>query len=154
METLNEETMLERGKFTANGYTFDVRPVYLGEESDFLSQITVSPVPISNETGAFNYEPTEKEKSQWIIALFSENLNGVKKKKRGRLYEFLMWLFKRRDYRYYKDYPAIQPLVKWVEKKVTYQGKKILFYDLERKYCLSKADIERLFIYLYQLSGF
>lgn len=154
MAVLNEETMLERGKFTANGYTFEVKPVYLGEESDYLSQVGVSPVPVSQATGEVNLDTTDKEKSQWIMALFSENINGVKKKKRGRFYELLSYILWRRDYRYYKDYPTIQPLIKWIEKKVTYKGKKVRFYELERKYCLSKADIERLFIYFHQLSGF
>lgn len=149
----NEDTMLERGKFIANGYTFIVKPVYLGEEDEYLSEMTVSPVPIIGDGEELDKE-NDKQMSQWSIALFSEALNGVKKKKRGRIYNFLCWLFRRRDYRYYSDTPAIQPLIKWIEKKVTCNGKRIRFYDLERKYGLSKADIERLFIYFHELSGF
>lgn len=149
----NEDTMLERGKFLANGYTFIVRPVFLGEEDEYLAEMTVSPVPISKDGEAID-QKNDKQMAQWSIALFSESLNGVKKKKRGRLYNFLCWLFRRRDYRYYSDAPAIQPLIKWLERKVTCNGRKIRFYDLERKYGLSKADIERLFIYFHELSGF
>lgn len=149
----NEQLMLERGKFVANGYTFTVRPVYLGEEDEYLAEMTVSPIPVTNEGELLNQE-NDKQMSQWLIALFSESLNGIKKKKRGRFYNFLCWLFRRRDYRYYSNVPAIQPLLKWIEKKVTCNGKKIRFYDLERKYGLSKAEIERLFIYFHELSGF
>lgn len=149
----NEDVMLERGKFLANGYTFIVKPVYLGEEDEYLSEMTISPIPIAKDGEEID-QSNDKQMSQWSIALFSESLNGVKKKKRGRFYNFLCWLFRRRDYRYYSDTPAIQPLIKWIEKKVTCNGKKIRFYDLERKYGLSKADIERLFIYFHELSGF
>lgn len=149
----NENTMLERGKFVANGYTFTVRPVYLGEEDEYLSEMTVSPIPVAqDETDSNSNE--EKRLAQWAIVLFSESLNQVKKKKRGRIYNFFCWLFRRRDYRYYSNVPSIQPLIKWIERKVTYNGKRIRFYDLERKYGLSKADIERLFIYFHELSGF
>lgn len=150
----NEDVMMERGRFSANGYTFVVRPVYLGEEDEYLSQVTFSPVPISKD-GEIDVEKNDDKKlGQWVIALFSESLNGIKKKKKGRIYNFLSWLFRRRDYRYYSDVPTIQPLIMWLERKVTYKGKKVYFYDLERKYGLSKADIERLFIYFHELSGF
>lgn len=149
----NEDTMLERGKFVANGYTFIVKPVYLGEEDQYLTDMVISPIPVTKKGETLNKD-NNKEMSQFIITLFSEALNNVKKKKRGRLYNFISWLFKRRDYRYYSDVPAIQPLIKWIEKKVTCNGKKIYFYELERKYGLSKAEIERLFIYFHELSGF
>lgn len=154
MDIKNEQTMLERGKFVANGYTFTVRPVYLGEEDDFLSQVTISPVPVNPESNTVEKTKDDKQLGKYAIALFSEALNNVKKKTHGRIYEFFCWLFKRRDYRYYKDVPLMQPLIMWIEKKVTYNGKKVYFYDLERKYGLSKAEIERLFIYFYELSGF
>lgn len=150
---LNEDTMLERGKFVANGYTFLVKPVYLGEEDEYLSEMTVSPIPIIKEGEELNRE-NDKEMAQWPIVLFSESLNNVKKKKRGRFYNFLCWLFRRRDYRYYSNVPSVQPLIKWIERKVTCNGKKVYFYDLERKYGLNKAEIERLFIYFHELSGF
>lgn len=153
-EIVSESTMMERGKFTANGYTFTVRPVYLGEEDDYLSEIAVSPVPVSNE-GKPDYDlEDDKKLGQWSIALFSKTLNKTGKIKHGRFYNFLRKLFRKKDYRYYADVPAIQPLIKWIERKVTYKGRKIHFYDLERKYGLSKAEIERLFIYFHELSGF
>lgn len=150
----NEDVMMERGRFSANGYTFVVRPVYLGEEDEYLSQVTFYPFPV-NKDGKINVDKNDDKKlSKWLISLFSESFNGIKKKKRGRIYNFLSWLFRRRDYRYYSDVPTIQPLIMWLERKVTYNGNKVYFYDLERKYGLSKADIDRLFIYFYELSGF
>ncbi len=149
----NQETMLERGKFLANGYTFTVKPVYLGEEDEYLSEMKVSPIPVEKGGETLDKE-NDKSMSQWAITLFSNALNGVNKKKRGRFYNFFCWLFRRRDYRYYSDVPVVQPLIKWIEKKVTCNGRKVYFYELERKYGLSKADIERLFIYFHEISGF
>lgn len=154
---LNEENMMERGYFTANGHTFAVKPVYLGEEDEYLSEMTISPTPVPKEDGE---EYTEKELGQWSIALFSKSLNvkkGIAEEKHGP-FAILSRLFQRfrkpKDYRYYADSPAIQPLVKWLERKVTYKNRKIRFYDLERKFGLNKAEIERLIMYFHELSGF
>lgn len=157
ISVLNEDSMLERGRFTANGYTFAVRPVYLGEEDDYISDVTLSPVPIPKESGE---EYTEKELGQWAIAIFSKNIKVAKKDvtENHGLFPFISRLFQRlfhpKDYRYYADSPAIQPLVKWLERKVTYKGRKVRFYDLERKFGLNKAEIERLIMYFHELSGF
>lgn len=157
VSVLNEDAMLERGIFEANGYQFTVRPVYLGEEDEYLSQMTVSPVPIPKEDGEAH---TEKELGQWSIALFSKSVNFAKKdvEEETGFLGFLSRLYRRlfhpKDYRYYADSPAIQPLVMWIERKVTYKGRKVRFYDLERKFGLNKAEIERLIIYFHELSGF
>lgn len=151
---VNEEAMLERGKFIANGYTFIVKPVYLGEEDSYLSQLTVSPVPVKLEGETEIDKDNDKKMGDWIIALFSKQINDKTPKEHGKIYNFFMRLFHRRDYRYYSHVPTIQPLIMWLERKVTYKGRKVYFYDLERKYGLSKADIERLIIYFHELSGF
>lgn len=145
---LHEEEMMERGRFIANGFIFHVKPIYLGEEDEYLSEMKVSPVPNSDS----NEEATDKELGGWAIALFSRTING--KKKYNKIIEFFIRLIFGKNYRYYDNYPAIQPMIKWIERKVTYKGKKIRFYDLERKYELSKADIEKLFVFLHQISGF
>lgn len=150
----SEERMMERGKFEANGYEFVVRPIYLMEEDEFLSDVKISPVP-RNENGEEKKDITEKELGHWSIMLFSKTVNGeTKKRKRGIISRFLFWLIHRNDYHYYENASLIQPFIKWIERKVTYKGRKIRFYDLERKFWLSKSDIERLFIYLYEISGF
>lgn len=151
---VNEEAMLERGKFIANGYTFIVKPVFLGEEDDYLSQLTVSPVPVKLDGETEIDKDNDKKMGDWIIALFSKQINDKTPKEHGKIYNFFMRLFHRRDYRYYSHVPTIQPLIMWLERKVTYKGRKVYFYDLERKYGLSKADIERLIIYFHELSGF
>lgn len=158
IEILNEDVMLERGKFVANGHTFLVHPVYLGEENEFFSDMAFS------ENGIFSPIPnaeegvdklTDAELGQWAIALFSEQLNGQKEEKKKKFFsKILNKIFRRKDYHYYADVPVVQQLIKWIERKVTYNGKKIKFYNLERLYHLSKADVERMFIYLYQISFF
>lgn len=152
VEILNEDIMMERGKFTANGYTFIVKPVYLGEEDEYFSDMTISPVP---KVEGGDDKPTDKDLSRLAIVLFSDKLNETfETQKRGILRRFLGWLFHRNDYRYYSNRPAVMPLVKWLERKVTYKGRKVKFYQLERKYGLNKAEIERLIIYFHELSGF
>lgn len=151
---INKDTMLERGKFIANGYTFIVKPVFLGEEDDYLSQLTVSPIPVSMNGETEIDKNNDKKMGDWIIALFSKQINKDNKKEHGKIYNFFIRIFHRKDYRYYSNLPTIQPLIMWLERKVTYKGRKVYFYDLERKFGLSKADIERLIIYFHELSGF
>lgn len=157
---LNEDTMMERGRFTANGYTFAVEPVYLGEERAYIADMTISPTPNyynEDKTTKPIAELTDKELGSWAIALFTtDTTNSMAdtddtKNLFSRLYERFS---KPKDYRYYKDNPAVQPFIKWIERKVSYNGKPIKFYDLERKFGLNKAEIERLFIYFHELSGF
>lgn len=152
VDIINEDIMMERGKFTANGYTFTVKPVYLGEEDEYFSDMTISPVPKQEEG---DDKPTDKELSRWAVALFSSKVNGVDGiRKKGVLSRIFLWLFYRNDYRYYSYRPAVMPIIKWLERKVTYKGRKIKFYQLERKYGLNKAEIEKLIIYFHELSGF
>lgn len=149
-KVINRENMLERGKFEANGYTFTVKPVYLGEVDDYFEDMSLSPVPTEG------YETlSDKELSKWAIALFSKSANEVENKPKKKFkFKFLSKLFHKNDYNYYNHLPKVQPLIKWIEQKVEYKGKKIKFYDLERKYGLNKAEIERLFIYFHELSNF
>ncbi len=152
VEILNEDIMMERGKFRANGYTFTVKPVYLGEEDEYFSDMTISPVPKMEEG---DDAPTDKELSRWAIALFSDKVNEAgRSAKRGILKRFLDRFIHRNDYRYYSDKPAAMVLVKWLERKVFYKGRKVKFYQLERKFKLNKAEIEKLIIYFHELSGF
>ncbi len=154
VEVLNEEVMLERGKFTANGYTFTVEPVYLGEENLYLAEMQVSPVPNykNEEEDKPISELEDKELSNWAIALFSQNQTETKKT--GWFKRIFVKLFYKNNYRYYDNNPLIQPFIKWIEQKVSYNGKKIKFYELERKFGLNKSEIEKLFIYFHEISGF
>lgn len=149
---LNEDIMMERGKFTANGHTFIVRPVYLGEEDTYFSEINIAPVP-SIQDGADS--PSDKELGRFAIVLFSKTINGENAgKQQGLFRRIINWLFHRNDYHYYSSYTSMQPIIKWLERKVTYNRRKIRFYDLERKYGLNKAEIERLIMYFHEISGF
>ncbi len=155
----NEEKMLERWTYTANGYTFTVMPVFLGEEQEFIDDImNASPVPAKIiEEGVM---PTDRELSRWAITLFSDGVNrplkeGRKKPLLERIKNFFYQkILRRKNYTYYENIPAGMPIAKWVERKVTYKGKNVLFYELERKYQLNKTEIEKLVIFLYQISGF
>lgn len=153
LEIINEDLMMERGKFVVNGYTFTISPIYLMEEDEYFSDLRLSPVPTATESGE---ELSDKELGQWAMALFSTKVNneGQPYKKMSAWRRFFIWLFHRNDYHYYADAKGITPYIKWIEKKVKYKGKKVKFFELERKFSLSKAEIEKMFIYLHKLSGF
>lgn len=155
LSIINEDIMMERGKFEANGYTFTVYPVRLKEEEAFYADTSMlSPIPKKIANGD---TITDEELAMYVIALFSKTANygtDDQPKEIGKFRKFIIRFFYHNDYHYYEDRPRIMPFVKWVEQKVKFNGKKVKFFDLERKFSLSKAEIGRLFIYFYQLTGF
>lgn len=156
-EILNEETMFERWNFKANGYTFVIEPVRLSEEKEFLAKATVYPIPqiIDKETGQTKpiESLTDKELGDWAIAIFQSDTEG-KSRDRNKLLDFFIKIFCRNNYRYYYTSPDVQHILKWLESKMTINNHKVHFYDLERKYALTKAEITKLFIFFYEISGF
>lgn len=165
---LNKDIMLERGKFCANGHVFEVKPIYLGEEDAYLESLTMSPVP-KPITDANGKETTlsEKEIGQFLQFFFSNRrlaeFEVASKHKIERLFpngkpitEAAVWRLKKtkRNYLYYCDNPNAMIMAMWIERKVTYRGRPIRFYDLERKFMLNKSEIERMICYLHELSGF
>lgn len=165
---LQKDIMLERGKFCANGHVFEVKPIYLGEEDAYLESLTMSPVP-KPITDANGKETTlsEKEIGQFLQFFFSNRrlaeFEVASKHKIDRLFpngkpitEAAVWRLKKtkRNYLYYCDNPNAMIMAMWLERKVSYRGRPIRFYDLERKFMLNKSEIERLICYLHELSGF
>ena len=165
---LNKDIMLERGKFCANGHVFEVKPIYLGEEDAYLESLTMSPVPkpimdaSGNETSL-----SEKEVGQFLQFFFSNRrlaeMESQSKRSIDRLFpngkpitEAAIWRLKKtkRNYLFYCDNPNAMIIAMWLERKVSYRGRPIRFYDLERKFMLNKSEIERLICYLHELSGF
>lgn len=148
------DTVLERGEIVLNGYKFVVKPVYYGEELDYLEDVPFSIYPKSKE----DRELTDKELGHFGIALFSQdNLSDESSNKIGLFQRLKRWYRKHftKDYRYYSDNPSVIGLVKWIERKVYYKGRPIRFYDLERKYNLSKSEIVKLFgFFQNDVSGF
>lgn len=149
-----EETMMERGRYTANGYVFDVRPVMLEEMDEYIADVSTAPIIPASKEDIDELKNNDEKAAQWAIALFSEALNDVPKKKRNIFTKAFEFLAHKNDYRYYSDVPKMTGILKWIERKVTYNGKKVRFYDLERKYKLSKAEIQRLFIFFHEISVF
>ena len=165
---LQKDIMLERGKFCANGHVFEVKPIYLGEEDAYLESLTMSPVPkpIVDANGK-ETSLSEKEIGQFLQFFFSNRrlaeFEHQSKRKIDRLFpngkpitEAAVWRLKKtkRNYLYYCDNPNAMIMAMWLERKVSYRGRKIRFYDLERKFMLNKSEIERLICYLHELSGF
>jgi len=165
---LNKDIMLERGKFCANGHVFEVKPIYLGEEDAYLESLTMSPVPkpIMDANGK-ETSLSEKEAGQFLQFFFSNRrlaeMESQSKRKIDRLFpngkpitEAAIWRLKKtkRNYLFYCDNPNAMIIAMWLERKVSYRGRPIRFYDLERKFKMNKSEIERLICYLHELSGF
>lgn len=147
------QTMLERGIFEANGHKFTVKPIFLGEETEYLSDVSYALYPRTKD----GQEPTDKDLSHYAIMLFRKDDSANDKPEHIGLFErFKRWFTKTfvKNYEYYSDNPSVLGLVKWIERKVYYNGKKVKFYDLERKYGLNKSEIVKLFGYFQDLSGF
>lgn len=155
MDNRNEtlDTMLERGEIILNGYKFVVKPLYLKEEPYFFEDVPISIYPKPKE----GQELTDKDLSHFAIALFSIDHDSSKEKpKQGFIERIKRWYIKHfvKDYRYYSDNPSVLGLVKWIEQKVYYKGRLVRFYDLERKFNLSKSEIVKLFGFFQEISGF
>ena len=147
------ETMLERGTFEANGYKFTVKPIFLGEEAEYLDDVAYALYPRAKK----GEEITDKDLSHYAMMLFREvNSKNNKHERVGLLERFKRWFAKTfiKNYEYYSDNPSVLGLVKWIERKVYYKNKRIKFYELERKFGLTKAEIVKLFGYFQDLSGF
>ncbi len=150
---LNKDKILERGKFTANGTTFTVKPIFLGEEDCYLGDLSFSPIPLIKDDETLTDKERDKKIGSFIITLFSGKLTEMLKQKPKNL---TLWekLLKRFSKKHYYIGNGAYPLVKWVQKKIFYKGRPVTFYDLERKYNVSKVDIEKMIIYMHELSGF
>ena len=143
METY--DISINRGKFTANDVSFKVRPVTVEEFDSYM--------PMLNETIAFIKESESVDLRKMLTAKFS--LKATK-----RTSNFLIIIINHicstffKNYIHYKRFKHGYIIAKWFEKLVTVNGKKVRFYDLERKYYLNKNEIIKLLNYINELSGF
>ena len=148
-EVSEYETVQERGVYSANGYTFSVEPVYFKEETEYFFD-----VPLSLHLQESKSEITDKDLVEYFIALFQANNKAKDQESLGWFARVKLWLVKHTRKGYYSDCPGAIGMVKWIEKKVKHKGKNIRFYDLERKFKLSKLEVVRLYRYMETLSGF
>ena len=133
-----------------------------------LESLTMSPVPkpIMDANGK-EISLSEKEVGQFLQFFFSNRrlaeMESQSKRKVDRLFpngkpitQAAIWRLKKtkRNYLFYCDNPNAMIIAMWLERKVSYRGRPIRFYDLERKFMLNKSEIERLICYLHELSGF
>lgn len=144
------ETMKERYSYSANGYSFTVTPVFLGEENEYFSDVSYALYPAKKD----GQEVTDKDLSHFAMALFRDD--GTKLENVGFAERLKIFIAKKftHTYKYYSDIPSAAKIAKWVEKKVSYKGKPVKFYDLERKFQLSKSEIVNLLKTLQDASGF
>ena len=139
----------KRGVFKANDLSFRVLPVDGTETIPFYALINVAQ-KMANAEGRVNT-------SLLLVGLFTDvDEKGAKKRpiqKRLKI-KFCEMFYK--DYRRYERYAYGKQLAKWIEKLVLLDktNKPVRYYDLEKKYLLSKEDIAKLLIYICELSGF
>ena len=158
-QSINEvgmyETIQERGSYYANGYKFEVEPIRFEEESSYFRDVPLS-IYLQNPEKEDREEITEQYLARLIASLFQSNSEEEVEASLGKYGRLKLWLVKltSKRYKYYSDNPSVIGLIKWLERKVKYKHKHIRFYDLERKYKLTKREIAGLFLYMHNLSGF
>jgi hypothetical protein len=140
----------KRGEFVANGIKFKVRPVDGVETVRFLK--------VLSEARIFA-EVIGKGRFQTALSfsrLFTDLDENNKPRKRGFIEELKLKYYEKihKNYKRYKRFPLGCEVAEWVEKLVEVDNKRVRFYDLEKKYLLSKEEIEKLIIYICELSGF
>lgn len=152
-----QEIMLERGQYEANGFVFDIEPVYYKEIADYERDVKVPLYP-REETGLLKEEVTDEELATHGIAIFSYlNRDDTNQEQQSIYKRIKLWLVKhtsKRGKEYHSYNPAVSGIIKWIEKKIKYNGEHIMFDDLERKYKLSKSEIIKMFGYFEYLSFF
>lgn len=161
-----KDMMMDRTYVNINGFEFMVKPVFLGEEREFLKYYTTPFMAIANEDG----EITTKAKLDLMLKMFntqnkSETEIDIRVEATKKIQEVkdmsLFGVLKKYIYKkfgvveidYYDGTPAYG-LIVWLEKKVYYEGKKIRFSDLERKYDLTKLEIYELITHFLEISNF
>lgn len=149
-----KEQMLERGYFEANGYIFDVRPITFFESMEIFNDKKVWIPSRYDQNGE---EFTDKELGRMFMRFFKKKEPEQREATRVEAPSKTS-LFKRKKAEEepvdYSQYPDAWPMIKWLERKVSYEGEPIKFTDLETKYLLTKGEIVSLLIYLFEMSGF
>lgn len=149
-----KEQMLERGYFEANGYIFDVRPITFFESMEIFNDKKVWIPSRYDQNGE---EFTDQELGRMFMRFFKKKEPEQREATRVEAPSKTS-LFKRKKAEEesvdYSQYPDAWPMIKWLERKVSYEGEPIKFTDLETKYLLTKGEIVNLLIYLFEMSGF
>lgn len=155
----SQEDMLERGSFTANGYTFTVKPVTLFESMDFRNSGIYVPAKINE----FGEEYSDRELGIKLSLLFmkensseEEQSSDESVKQKESFWDKIKSKFNKSEEAClnYDDYPRAKNMIYWMEKKIFIDGKPIKFHELETKYMLTKGEIAKMLIYLFEMSGF
>lgn len=149
-----KEQMLERGYFEANGYIFDVRPITFFESMEIFNDKKVWIPSRYDQNGE---EFTEQELGRMFMRFFKKKEPEQREATQVETPSKTS-LFKRKKVAEesidYSQYPDAWPMIKWLERKVSYEGEPIKFTDLETKFLLTKGEIVNLLIYLFEMSGF
>ena len=151
-----KEQMLERGYFEANGYIFDVRPITFFESMEIFNDKKVWIPSRYDQNGE---EFTDQELGRMFMRFFKKKepeqreATQVEAPSKTSPFSFLK-KEKKEESVDYSQYPDAWPMIKWLERKVSYEGEPIKFTELEIKFLLTKGEIFNLLIYLFEMSGF
>lgn len=154
IETMQQQKdkMDEKGRIMLNGFEFIITPIFIGEEEKFRNDVTFSALPRKENK---DEDFTDKELSDHMITIFA-NQAFEKKENKCKIItnkKAIKIIKKFSKKHYYADKYA-KPLVYWLQQKIRYKDKLVKFYDLERKFKLSKSDIGKIIVTLYKISGF
>ena len=149
-----KEQMLERGYFEANDYIFDVRPITFFESMEIFNDKKVWIPSRYDQNGE---EFTDQELGRMFMRFFKKKEPEQREATQVEAPSKTS-LFKRKKSEQesvdYSQYPDAWPMIKWLERKVSYEGEPIKFTELETKFLLTKGEIVNLLIYLFEMSGF
>lgn len=153
----HNKTFIGEYEYKVNGLIFKIKPIYLYELIDFENDN----LPLCS---GHKEVPSDGELLLWWHTIFYkkpeiETEIIVKENKKQNLLEKIKaYIENRKESRTHsKKYASFfigGKIVAWLEKKVTINGKNIVFHDLENKYRLSKAEIAKLYFYFLEISGF
>lgn len=154
-KAFNNEIFIGEYEYKVNGLKFKIKPIYLYELMDFEND------KLPNCSG-YKEEPSDGELFLWWLSIFykKEEVEETEEKEESKnaFKRIKAFLEKKKEQKThskeYSSYLKGGKIAAWLEKKVSINGKNIIFHDLENKYRLSKAEIARMYFYFLEISGF
>lgn len=152
----SKELVLERYCFEANGLKFEIKPITFRESWDFIHSGAF--IPQKYKPPKMSFEDSEIEEIEEELEEYTEDELGFS----------MISLFKplSDDEKsnnignspivpgYHNFSKQAQATIYWLQRKVYYNGKPIVFDDLETTYKLTKGQIAKMLLQLAECSGF
>ncbi|MCI8628590.1 MAG: hypothetical protein HFE57_03610 [Firmicutes bacterium] len=156
-KVFDNEAFIGEYEYKINGLKFKIKPIYLYELIEFEND----KLPVCS---GCKDDPSDAELLIWWHSIFykkaeikTENTQE-ENKSQNFFIKIKSYIENRKESKTHsKEYASFViggKIVAWLEKKVSINGKNIVFHDLENKYRLSKAEIAKMYFYFLEISGF